>query len=153
MAERPHHIPLPPASGLRSAMKHPHTPASSSSVASSPNSPPPFLSPLAATTPSASTTPSMTSSSGYLPKVSFDTFENPAAPIFSYTLRSGSEGYRRNRFTRVFLCAASQDESGSEALDWALESLVQDGDELIVFRGFDTEELGSLFIRDWRSWT
>ncbi|KAI6020114.1 hypothetical protein BKA83DRAFT_4296104 [Pisolithus microcarpus] len=78
---------------------------------------------------------------GYTPKVSFDTFENPAASMFSYTLRVESEGYARNAATRVFLCAASADESGREALDWALECLVQDGDELIVFRGIDQEEL------------
>jgi len=41
----------------------------------------------------------------------------------------------------VFLCAASADESGQQALDWALDSLVQDGDELVVFRGFDEEDL------------
>lgn len=79
---------------------------------------------------------------GYTPKVAFDTFENPDAPVFSYTLPVKSEGYKRNRMTRVFLVAASPDESGSEALDWVMESLVQDGDELIVFRGFDAEELG-----------
>ena len=75
--------------------------------------------------------------------MSFDTFENPAAQMFSYTLPVRSEGYTRNRNTRVFLVAASPDESGTQALDWAMESLVQDGDELIVFRGFDTEELGA----------
>lgn len=63
--------------------------------------------------------------------------------MFSYTLQVKSEGYRRNRSTRVFLCAASPDESGSEALEWCMESLVQDCDELIVFRGVDTEELGT----------
>jgi len=41
----------------------------------------------------------------------------------------------------VFLCAASNDESGQQALDWVLESLVQDGDEVIVLRGFDADEL------------
>ncbi|TFK32717.1 hypothetical protein BDQ12DRAFT_707558 [Crucibulum laeve] len=76
---------------------------------------------------------------GYTPKVSFDTFENPMASMFSFTLQVKSEGYRRTRNTRVFLCATSPDESGREALDWCLESLVQDGDELIVFRGIDEE--------------
>ena len=79
---------------------------------------------------------------GYTPKVSFDTFENQSASMFSYTLRVKSEGYRRTRSTRVFLCAASPDESGREALDWTLEALVQDGDELIVFRGVDEYVLG-----------
>lgn len=63
--------------------------------------------------------------------------------MFSYTLQVKSDGYKRNKFTRVFLCAASSDESGMEALDWVMEGLVQDGDELIVFRGVDTEDLGS----------
>jgi hypothetical protein len=63
--------------------------------------------------------------------------------MFSYTLHVHSDGYARTRSTRVFLCASSPDESGSEALEWALECLVQDGDELIVFRGIDQEELGA----------
>lgn len=62
--------------------------------------------------------------------------------MFSFTLHVQSDGYARLRATRVFLCAASPDESGSQALDWALESLVQDGDELIVYRGVDPEDLG-----------
>lgn len=80
---------------------------------------------------------------GYEPKVSFDTLENPQASMFSYTLHVQNEGYSRTRHTRVFLCASSPDEPGKTALDWALESLVQGGDELIVFRGVDTDELGS----------
>lgn len=61
--------------------------------------------------------------------------------MFSFTLQVKSEGYKRTRNTRVYLCAASPDESGQEALDWCLESLVLDGDELIVFRGVEEEVL------------
>ena len=85
-----------------------------------------------------------TSSPTYTPKVSFDTFENPVASMFSFTLQVKSEGYRRTRNTRVFLCASSPDESGREALEWSLESLVQEGDELIVFRGVDEDVLGEV---------
>ncbi|KAF8153334.1 hypothetical protein B0H34DRAFT_774382 [Crassisporium funariophilum] len=67
--------------------------------------------------------------------------ENPLANMFSYTLQVKSGGYRRTRNTRVFLCASSPDESGREALEWCIESLVQDGDELIVFRGADEDVL------------
>lgn len=148
MDERPHHIPIPPTAGLRSAMKHtsyPSTPLSSSSAA---NSPPLFASlllgqPLSATTSAGSSSSPNIGTRNYLPKVSFDTFENSAASMFSFTLQVKSEGYRRNRSTRVFLCAASPDESGNEALGWVMESLVQDGDELIVFRGLDADELGT----------
>lgn len=61
--------------------------------------------------------------------------------MFSYTLQAKSEGYKRDRSTRNFLVAASMDESGSEALEWVLDSLIEDGDELIVFRGFPEEDL------------
>ncbi|KAH6903348.1 universal stress protein family domain-containing protein [Coprinopsis sp. MPI-PUGE-AT-0042] len=77
----------------------------------------------------------------YTPKVSFDTFENPQASMFSFTLQVKSPGYKRTRTTRVYLCAAGPDESGQEALDWALESLAQDGDEVIVFRGVDEDNM------------
>lgn len=62
--------------------------------------------------------------------------------MFSFTLQVKSEGYVRTRSTRVFLCASSSDESGLEALDWSLETLAQDGDELIVYRGVDEDVLG-----------
>ncbi|THU79260.1 hypothetical protein K435DRAFT_875682 [Dendrothele bispora CBS 962.96] len=83
---------------------------------------------------------------GYTPKVSFDTFENPAASMFSFTLSSKSDGYKRTRNTRVFLCASSPDESGREALDWALESFVQDGDEFVVFRGVEEDVLDTRLV-------
>ncbi|KAJ7648426.1 hypothetical protein B0H17DRAFT_1103230, partial [Mycena rosella] len=59
--------------------------------------------------------------------------------MFSFTLQVKSAGYARTRSTRVFLCAAGPDESGREALEWSLEALVQDGDELIVCRGVDED--------------
>jgi len=95
----------------------------------------------------------MTSSNGgtpdgrYKAKVSFDTFADSSVAdadsdaMFSFTLRVKSEDYRRSRTTRVFLCASSPDESGLEALDWSLESLVQTGDELVVLRGLDAEDI------------
>ncbi|KAG1838246.1 hypothetical protein C8R48DRAFT_838656 [Suillus tomentosus] len=108
------------------------------------------LPPLSSSSTSLSRSPSMNmqqntaqsvAGQGYTLKVSFDTSENPAASMFSFTLHVQSDGYARSRATRVFLCASSPDESGRYALDWALESLVQDGDELIVFRGIDPEDL------------
>jgi len=61
--------------------------------------------------------------------------------MFSFTLQVKSDGYERSPSTRVFLCASSPDESGRHALDWTIESLVQDGDELVVFRGIDQDDL------------
>lgn len=52
-----------------------------------------------------------------------------------------SDGYKKTRNTRVYLCAASADESGKEALEWSISNLVEDGDELVVVRGFAPEDL------------
>lgn len=167
MSEQHTHIPVM----LRSALKQSSQPGSPCLLPSSSMPSSPLLSPLPSsflTLPaSTSRLPPLSSSStplsrspsvnmqntaqsvagqGYTPKVSFDTFENPAASMFSFTLHVQSDGYARNRATRVFLCASSPDESGRYALDWALESLVQDGDELIIFRGVDPEDLGRWLI-------
>lgn len=130
---------------LRSALKHGDSCRARTSPPASPPlpaSPAPALRHPSLSLPSASPSP-LQSNGGYTPKVSFDTFENPAASMFSFTLSAESVGYARTPQTRVFLCAASQDESGRQALDWALDSLVQDGDELVVFRGFDEDDLGA----------
>ncbi|KAJ7496522.1 hypothetical protein FB451DRAFT_1335080 [Mycena latifolia] len=126
---------------LRSALKHTSSPPLTSRSAS----PTSLVSPvLASSPPLPSPSPHLShifspTAPGYTPKVSFDTFENPAASMFSFTLQVKSAGYARTRSTRVFLCAAGPDESGREALDWSLEALVQDGDELIVCRGVDED--------------
>ncbi|KAJ7165548.1 hypothetical protein C8R43DRAFT_878116 [Mycena crocata] len=148
--------------GLRSALKRTTSPPLSrrsssptsliSPVLASPSSstspspfPPPSPAPGEISLPSAVLSTSVhglgvvSPSGGYTPKVSFDTFENPVASMFSFTLQVKSAGYARSRSTRVFLCAAGPDESGREALDWSLEALVQDGDELIVCRGVDED--------------
>ena len=144
----PHRIPvhhsLSTPIPLRSALKYGDS--CRSSRPSPPTSPPLPISPTPASgyssLSSPSALPSVMSSGGYTPRVSFDTFENPDASMFSFTLCAESVGYARTPQTRVFLCAASPDESGRQALDWALDSLVQDGDELVVFRGFDEDDLG-----------
>ncbi|KAH0831341.1 hypothetical protein J3R83DRAFT_13999 [Lanmaoa asiatica] len=155
-----------PVTMLRSALKQPSRPSSPALATPSSPSPRPGAPPRTTSSSSLVTSPSIVQSQfglgtsvsmlspnpqsatsalvvsqGYTPKVSFDTFENPAASMFSFTLHVQSDGYTRNSSTRVFLCASSPDESGREALEWALECLVQDGDELIVFRGIDQEEL------------
>ena len=103
----------------------------------------PYASHLAPNSPQVYSVMSPPLTPGYTPKVSFDTFENQSASMFSFTLQVKTDAYRRTRSTRVFLCAASPDETGREALDWCLEALVQDGDELIVFRGVDEDVLGT----------
>lgn len=145
---------------IRSALKHSSTPGS-------PTQSPPPLPPTSLPTlvpenyaeglkPSASTP----GASGYTTKVSFDTFATTSDSMFSFTLQVRladlplassnlsrfigqvkSDGYQKTRNTRVYLCAASGDESGKQALEWTLENLVEDGDELVAVRGFESADL------------
>lgn len=165
--EHPSYIPIPPPP-LRSAMKH--SASRPSTPSQLPNSPPTRFSQsprtnsprtsISQATGSGFLAPSGSASApqsprgalsplptvvqqGYTSKVGFDTFEDPQASMFSYTLHVQSEGYSRTKRTRVFLCATSPDESGTQALEWALEGLVQDGDEFIVFRGVDDADLST----------
>ena len=137
---------VPLRSALKSPMSRPDSPSLKSPILPSPPVLPisPSTSPQLYASSSNTRTPHHQSPT-YTPKVSFDTFENPVASMFSFTLQVKSEGYRRTRNTRVFLCASSPDESGREALEWSLESLVQEGDELIVFRGVDEDVLGDFY--------
>jgi hypothetical protein len=79
---------------------------------------------------------------GYTRKVGFETFDNPIkeSALFSYTLQAKSDAYRRTRNTRVFMVAVSPDESGSEALEWLMESLIEDGDEVVAVRVIELDE-------------
>ena len=69
----------------------------------------------------------------YTPKASFDTFENPS-PSCSH---SPSLQISRLPTLTQHACLPLR----SIDLEWCLESLVQDGDELIVFRGVDEDVL------------
>ena len=59
--------------------------------------------------------------------------------MFSFTLLVKSDGYKRSRNTRLFLCAACLDESGHEALDPSFESAINSS---YVFTGIDKDLLG-----------
>lgn len=165
---------MPPSLPLRSAMKHSNTSSRPTTPSHTPSSPPlrhassSFLASISPARLSSNTTVSFTSSlrspsqpqspnqslsplpgvvtQGFTPKVGFDTFKDPQASMFSYTLHVQSDGYARSKHTRVYLCAASSDESGTQALDWALENLAQEGDELVVFRGVDADDLGGFYL-------
>jgi hypothetical protein len=165
MADPPSFIALPPREPpRRSALKHPSRPGTPTtspppgsgptspfaSAASGALSPPSLLSPLPPAmlgSPPHAPAPPLPAAGGFAAKVSFDTFENPAASMFSYTLRARAGGYARARDTRVFLCASSPDASGARALEWALDALAQDGDELVVFRGVPEDVLGACGAR------
>ncbi|PWO00561.1 hypothetical protein FA09DRAFT_327980 [Tilletiopsis washingtonensis] len=75
-------------------------------------------------------------------KVGFDTMPDADETVsgeFSYTLQVKSRGYRRTKNTRTFMCAFDTNAYSERALEWLMESLVEDGDEVVALRVLEGE--------------
>ncbi|KAL4749283.1 hypothetical protein BDW72DRAFT_136382 [Aspergillus terricola var. indicus] len=66
--------------------------------------------------------------------VSFDTFDNPDTPDFSLTLNYKHKGYQLSRRSRTFLCGTDLNDYSEFALEWLIDELVDDGDEIVCLR-------------------
>ena len=71
--------------------------------------------------------------------VSFDTFDNRDAPDYSLTLNYKHKGYQSTRRSRTFLCGADQNDYSDFALEWLMDELVEDGDEIVCLRAVDKD--------------
>ena len=73
-------------------------------------------------------------SSPYQRAVSFDTFDNRDATDFSFTLNHKHRNYQNTRRSRTFLCGTDQNDYSDFALEWLIDELVDDGDEIVCLR-------------------
>ncbi|GFF29264.1 universal stress protein A family protein C25B2.10 [Aspergillus lentulus] len=71
--------------------------------------------------------------------VSFDTFDNPDAADFSLTLNYKHKGYQCTRRSRTFLCGTDQNDYSDFALEWLIDELVDDGDEIVCLRAVEKD--------------
>ncbi|KAJ5281624.1 hypothetical protein N7478_006996 [Penicillium angulare] len=71
--------------------------------------------------------------------VSFDTFDNRDAADFSLTLNYKHKGYQSTRRSRTFLCGTDQNDYSEFALEWLLDELVDDGDEIVCLRAVEKD--------------
>lgn len=71
--------------------------------------------------------------------VSFNTFDNPDAADFSLTLNYKHKGYQCTRRSRTFLCGTDQNEYSDFALEWLIDELVDDGDEIVCLRAVEKD--------------
>ncbi|KAF3492240.1 universal stress protein family domain-containing protein [Arthroderma uncinatum] len=81
----------------------------------------------------------MALSSSYNRGVSFDTFDNRDATEFSLTLNYKHKDYRNTRRSRTFLCGTDQNDYSDFALEWLIDELVDDGDEVVCLRVVDKD--------------
>ncbi|KAK5109054.1 hypothetical protein LTR62_007602 [Meristemomyces frigidus] len=70
----------------------------------------------------------------YRSSVSFDTFSNPSATEFSLTLNRKHKDYTYTKRSRTFLCGTDTNEYSDTALEWLIDELVDDGDEIVCLR-------------------
>ena len=72
--------------------------------------------------------------STYETRVSFNTFDNRDATDFALTLQSKHKDYVYTPRSRTFLCGTDQNNYSEFALEWLLDELVDDGDEIVCLR-------------------
>lgn len=70
----------------------------------------------------------------FRPSVSFDTFSNPSASDFSLTLNRKHRDYEYTKRSRTFLCGTDTNDYSDTALEWLIDELVDDGDEVVCLR-------------------
>lgn len=77
--------------------------------------------------------------STYQRGVSFDTFSNRDATDLSFTLQYKHRNYQSTRRSRTFLCGTDQNDYSEFALEWLLDELVDDGDEIVCLRAVEKD--------------
>lgn len=77
--------------------------------------------------------------SAYHRGVSFDTFNTRDATDFSLTLNYKHKDYVATRRSRTFLCGTDQNDYSDFALEWLIDELVDDGDEIVCLRAVEKD--------------
>ncbi|KAL9939467.1 hypothetical protein V8E36_001284 [Tilletia maclaganii] len=132
----------PTPSSSSSAPHHHHPPTRNTSVVSSASTSSTF-----SVASSVASSTAGTVKDGYLRRVAFDTMPDASSTSshnFSFTLQVKSKGYRRTRNTRTFMCAVDGNSYSTHALEWLLDNLVEDGDEVVALRVLDAAHSASL---------
>ena len=78
--------------------------------------------------------------SHYSRGVSFDTFDNKEASSESFTLRYKHRDYSNSARSRTFLCGTDAKDYSEYALEWMIDELVDDGDEIVCLRVIERED-------------
>lgn len=78
----------------------------------------------------------------FQPRVSFDTFDRPADFIEenSFTLIAKHKDYEYTKRSRTFLCGCDDNEYSEYALQWLIDELVDDGDEIVCLRVVEKDD-------------
>ncbi|KAF2743095.1 hypothetical protein M011DRAFT_471634 [Sporormia fimetaria CBS 119925] len=80
----------------------------------------------------------------FQPRVSFDTFDRTADNIEdnSFTLIAKHKDYEYTKRSRTFLCGCDDNDYSDYALQWLIDELVDDGDEIVCLRVVEKIDTG-----------
>lgn len=70
-------------------------------------------------------------------RVSFSTLDNEEASMVSFTLKTKHEAHQYSRRSRAFLIGFNDDEYSTSAMEWLIDTMADDGDEIIALRVID----------------
>lgn len=87
--------------------------------------------------------PSPLASPLYQRCVSFDTFETRDAPFELFSLKYKHSRYVATSASRTFLCGINVKDSSESDLEWVIDELAGDGDELICVVESDSIFVGA----------
>ncbi|KAI4275411.1 MAG: hypothetical protein LQ337_003243 [Flavoplaca oasis] len=77
--------------------------------------------------------------SKYERRVSFNTFDNRDATDYSFHIATKHKDYEYTQRSRTFLCGTDDNDYSYDAIEWLIEELVEDGDEIICLRVVDKD--------------
>lgn len=66
--------------------------------------------------------------------ISFDTFATPDAPAEAFSIQYKHADFNYTPRTRTFICGTDAKDYSEYALEWTLDELVDDGDEIVCLR-------------------
>ncbi|KAF9919346.1 hypothetical protein BX616_007070 [Lobosporangium transversale] len=84
------------------------------------------------------------SKNGYIARVGFDTLDCEDTVQYALTLQARTDKWKRAKNTRTFLVCTDLSDYSSHALQWVMENMVEDGDEIVALRVVPMELRDSL---------
>ncbi|KAF9114367.1 hypothetical protein BGX27_011000 [Mortierella sp. AM989] len=78
--------------------------------------------------------PKQRSKNGYVARVGFDTLDCEDTVQYAFTLQAKTDNWLRTKKTRTFLVGTDLNEYSSHALQWVMEKMLEDGDEIVALR-------------------
>ncbi|KAG0369723.1 hypothetical protein BC939DRAFT_441661 [Gamsiella multidivaricata] len=78
--------------------------------------------------------PKKRSKNGYVARVGFDTLDCEATAQYAFTLQARTDHWHRTKYSRTFLVGTDLNDYSAHALQWVMENMVEDGDEIVALR-------------------